>query len=65
MTAPADRSKEDWARLALVRVRSAHAAIVASSADIGTPRPIETVIHLLEAADHVLTDWLKVAFPRR
>lgn len=65
MTAPADRSKEDWARLALVRVRSAHAAIVAASADLGTPRPIETTTHLLEAAEHVLHEWLKVAFPRR
>lgn len=60
-----ERSKEDWARLALVRVRSAHAAIVAASADLGTPRPIETVTHLLEAAEHVLQEWVKVAFSRR
>jgi hypothetical protein len=65
MSAPPTRSKEDWARLALVRVRSAHAAIVAASADLGTPRPIETTTHLLEAADHVLHEWLKAAFPRR
>lgn len=65
MTGPTIRSKDDWARLALVRIRSAHAAIVAASADLGTPRQIETVTHLLEAAEREMLEWFKTAPPRR
>jgi len=60
-----ERSKEEWAKLAAARIKVAHHAIVSASAELGTPRPIETVTHLLEAADQILSEWLRIAFPRR
>jgi hypothetical protein len=65
MSTPRERNKEDWARLALARIGTAHDAIVSAAGDVGTPRPLETATHLLEAADKVLREWITVAFPSR
>jgi len=50
------RGKDDWSRLALARIRAAHTAL--QSAGDKPPRPVETVTHLLEAADELLRQWI-------